>query len=180
MDTGKDIRNYNYMCADIELLKNKVLAYYNENGSAPITGTAFNAKSTIGSQASSRDNDNYYAIDLNKLYKKDPALYQNEVNWEGFNWLMVNDADHNVLAYKRIDNKGESLDVIINFAYCDWNDYIMPFDNGEYEVVLASSDKIYGGYTNLKKTTYQVKDGCLRIKLYNSTGIILRKVKNYV
>ena len=27
MDTGKDIRNYNYMCADIELLKNKVLAY---------------------------------------------------------------------------------------------------------------------------------------------------------
>ena len=121
-----------------------------------------------------------YVRDLNKLYKKDPALYQNEVNWEGFNWLMVNDADHNVLAYKRIDNKGESLDVIINFAYCDWNDYIMPFDNGEYEVVLASSDKIYGGYTNLKKTTYQVKDGCLRIKLYNSTGIILRKVKNYV
>ena len=121
-----------------------------------------------------------YVRDLNKLYKKDPALYQNEVNWEGFNWLMVNDADHNVLAYKRIDNKGESLDVVINFAYCDWNDYIMPFDNGEYEVVLASSDKIYGGYTNLKKTTYQVKDGCLRIKLYNSTGIILRKVKNYV
>ena len=121
-----------------------------------------------------------YVRDLNKLYKKNPALYQNEVNWEGFNWLMVNDADHNVLAYKRIDNKGESLDVIINFAYCDWNDYIMPFDNGEYEVVLASSDKIYGGYTNLKKTTYQVKDGCLRIKLYNSTGIILGKVKNCV
>jgi len=68
MDTGKDIRNYNYMCADIELLKSKVLAYYNENGGAPVTGTAFNAKSTIGSQASSRDNDNYYAIDLNKLY----------------------------------------------------------------------------------------------------------------
>ena len=68
MDTGKDIRNYNYMCADIELLKNKVLAYYNENGEAPVTGTAFNAKSTIGSQASSRDNDNYYVIDLAKLY----------------------------------------------------------------------------------------------------------------
>ena len=68
MDTGKDIRNYNYMCADIELLKNKVLAYYNENGIATITRTSFNEKSTIGSQASARDNDNYYAIDLNKLY----------------------------------------------------------------------------------------------------------------
>ena len=68
MDTGKDIRNYNYMCADIELLKNKVLAYYNENGGVPTKETAFNAKSTIGSQASSRDNDNYYVIDLAKLY----------------------------------------------------------------------------------------------------------------
>lgn len=68
MDTGKDIRNYNYMCADIELLKNKVLAYYNENGSAPTKGTAFNAKTTLGTQASSRDNDNYYEIDLDKLY----------------------------------------------------------------------------------------------------------------
>jgi len=68
MDTGKDIRNYNYMCADIELLKNKVLAYYNENGSAPTKGTAFNAKTTLGTQASSRDSDNYYEIDLNKLY----------------------------------------------------------------------------------------------------------------
>ena len=27
MDTGKDIRNYNYMCADIELLKNKVCIF---------------------------------------------------------------------------------------------------------------------------------------------------------
>ncbi len=68
MDTGKDIRNYNYMCADIELLKNKILLYYNENGSAPIKETAFNAKTTLGTQASSRDNDNYYEIDLSKLY----------------------------------------------------------------------------------------------------------------
>lgn len=67
MDTGKDIRNYNYMCADIELLKNKVLAYYNENGSAPTKGTAFNAKTILGEQASNKDNDNYYQIDINSL-----------------------------------------------------------------------------------------------------------------
>ena len=68
MDTGKDIRNYNYMCADVELLKNKILVYYNENGSVPTKGTAFNAKATLGTQASSRDSDNYYEIDLSKLY----------------------------------------------------------------------------------------------------------------
>ena len=68
IDTGVDVKNYNYMCADIELLKNKVMIYYNENEEIPIKGNAFNAKTTLGSQASSRDNDNYYAIDLNKLY----------------------------------------------------------------------------------------------------------------
>lgn len=68
LDIGTDIKEYNYMCADIELLESKVIAYYNENSSLPIKGNAFNAKDTLGSQASSRDDENYYEIDLDKLY----------------------------------------------------------------------------------------------------------------
>ena len=68
IDTGTDIRNYNYMCADIELLKSKIINYYNEKAQLPITGTAFNAKTRLEGQASSRDNDNYYQIDITKLY----------------------------------------------------------------------------------------------------------------
>ena len=69
IDTGTDIRNYNYMCADIELLESKIMTYYNNNSSIPTTGTAFNAKTTLGSQASSKDNDNYYQIDLNQIFQ---------------------------------------------------------------------------------------------------------------
>lgn len=76
IDTGTDIRNYNYMCADIELLKSKIINYYNEKAQIPnnkkaqlpIIGTAFNAKTKLEGQASSRDNDNYYQIDITKLY----------------------------------------------------------------------------------------------------------------
>lgn len=68
LDIGTDIRNYNYMKADIELLESKILTYYNENGTIPIIeGTIFNAKSTLGEQANSKDNDNYYQIDISKI-----------------------------------------------------------------------------------------------------------------
>lgn len=31
IDTGADIRNYQYMRADIELLESKIMTYYNKN-----------------------------------------------------------------------------------------------------------------------------------------------------
>lgn len=68
-DSGTDIRNYNYMCADIELLEDKILVYYNKNnGRIPTKGPAIdNVKANLQGQASSKDNDNYYQIDVNKL-----------------------------------------------------------------------------------------------------------------
>lgn len=67
-DSGADIRNYNYMCADIELLKDKILVYYNNYGTLPVTGEPIvNLKSMLDGQESSRDNDNYYQIDVSKI-----------------------------------------------------------------------------------------------------------------
>lgn len=68
LDIGTDIKEYNYMCADIELLKSKIVTYFNSNSSIPTKGNVFNAKAKLGSQASTRDNDNYYEIDIDKLY----------------------------------------------------------------------------------------------------------------
>ena len=69
MDTGADIRNYNNMCADIELLEAKVREYYNNNRSIPITGEAIpGVAGILDTQKSSRDNENYYQIDLSRIY----------------------------------------------------------------------------------------------------------------
>lgn len=69
IDIGTDIRNYNYMKADIELLEAKVMTYYNKNGSLPIIpGAISGASSMLNGQASTRDNNVYYQIDISKLY----------------------------------------------------------------------------------------------------------------
>lgn len=121
-----------------------------------------------------------YVQELNHLYLISKPLYENEVNWEGFKWIMVNDADHNVLAYERKDNENHSLYIILNFAYCDWNNYLLSLDNGIYEVVLSSSDKEYGGNMHLKNNEFVVINQKLKINLPRNTGIILRKVEEYV
>ena len=47
IDIGGDIRNYNYMKADIELLETKIMTYYNKNGSLPTTGGAITEAKNI-------------------------------------------------------------------------------------------------------------------------------------
>lgn len=67
IDIGTDIRNYNYMCADIELLEAKIRTYYNENGSLPATRNII-TNPNLNGQASAKDNENYYVIDVRSLY----------------------------------------------------------------------------------------------------------------
>lgn len=118
-----------------------------------------------------------YNKDLNHLYISETSLYENDYNWDGFKWLVVNDNTHNLLAYERI-YQSERLIVVLNFSYSMWFDYHIPnISNGEYEVILSSDDECYGGTHNLKKSKYKVDNNELVISIPYSSGIILRKVK---
>lgn len=118
-----------------------------------------------------------YNKDLNHLYISETSLYENDYNWDGFKWLIVNDNTHNLLAYERI-YQNERLIVILNFSYSMWFDYHIPnISNGEYEIILSSDDECYGGTHNLKKSKYKVDNNELVISIPYSSGIILRKVK---
>lgn len=100
-DSGMDIRNYNYMCADIELLENKILAYYNDNGTLPTMGGAIaNAKSILQGQASSKDNNNYYQIDMSKLSNITLNYGGGDLNDE--NIYIINEQSHEVYYLKGI------------------------------------------------------------------------------
>jgi 1,4-alpha-glucan branching enzyme len=114
-----------------------------------------------------------YIKDLNKLYITSPSLYDDTTYWDGFEWVVVNDNEHSVFAYKR-KSHDETLLVILNFAYCEWNNYTLNIDSGDYEVVLCSEDEEYSGSKKLKNTTYH-SDGKLIIDLPYNSGIILRK-----
>lgn len=121
-----------------------------------------------------------YIKDVNHLYLTSKALYENDVNWDGFQWLMVNDSGHDVLAYERKSFDHQSLYIILNFAYCQWDNYQLPIENGTYEILLASCDEAYGGKMKLKNCQFIVTNQKLNINLPSNVGIILRKVEKYV
>lgn len=117
-----------------------------------------------------------YNQNLNKLYLSNAALYENDYNWDGFKWLVVDDNSHNVLVYQRTSGH-DLLIVIMNFAPCMWFDYELYVDSGEYEVILCSDDELYGGTHHLENTKYLTENQKIIISIPSSCGIILRKVK---
>lgn len=111
INIGTDIKQYNYMCADIELIESKIMTYYNNKGKLPTKGEAFNAKAVLGTQASSRDNDNYYQVDLRKL--TNITLNYGGGNIEDINNLqgnedvyIINEQSHKVYYLKGIKFEG--------------------------------------------------------------------------
>lgn len=118
-----------------------------------------------------------YVRDLNHLYKKEASLYQNDVNWDGFKWLVVDDQNHNLLCYERLSFDHHILVVILNFADCKWQNYQISLENGEYSIILSSCEKEYGGYENLKNERFFVQNNLLNIDIPSTCGIILRKEK---
>lgn len=105
LDTGTDIKNYNYMCADIELLETKVMTYYNDKGTLPVKGDPIpNVKSTLGGQASSRDNDIYYQIDVSQLYNI--TLNYGGGTVTNKNIYIINEQSHEIYYYRGTEYQG--------------------------------------------------------------------------
>jgi len=53
---------------------------------------------------------------LNAFYRDEPALYERDDGWEGFEWRVVDDPTHSVLAFCRRDASGRELLCIFNFT----------------------------------------------------------------
>lgn len=92
--------------------------------------------------------------DLNMFYKQTPAFYEIEDSWDGFEWLSVNDADHNSLAFMRRDRQGREILVIVNFSGASLHNYRVGVNGGKYHTVFDTDAKIYGGSGVVKKRVY--------------------------
>ena len=91
------------------------------------------------------DSHRQFIMDLNKTYKKYRALYQNEVDWDGFKWLIADDTKNSVLAFERIARNGSKILVIINFSLYDYHKYGFFMDPGSYQLILNSDEFKYSG-----------------------------------
>ncbi len=84
--------------------------------------------------------------DLNNFYKQHDALYSIDTNWNGFEWLVPDDSQNNVVAYERKGYSGEVLLCVINFSGISHYDYRIGVNGNRYKLAFLSDDERYGGY----------------------------------
>jgi 1,4-alpha-glucan branching enzyme len=84
--------------------------------------------------------------DLNRLYKKLPALYQIEFEYPGFDWIDCHDSSQSILSYLRKDREGNELLVILNFTPVPRENYRIGVNQqGNYSEIFNSDSEYYGG-----------------------------------
>jgi 1,4-alpha-glucan branching enzyme len=84
--------------------------------------------------------------DLNLFYRNNPALHRYEFDWQGFEWIDCNDAQHSILSYLRKGDGGEIMVVVLNLTPVVRRGYRMgvPLE-GAYREVFNSDAACYGG-----------------------------------
>jgi 1,4-alpha-glucan branching enzyme len=87
------------------------------------------------------------AADLNKLLASEPALYQVDFDWQGFEWVDANDSDNSVYSFiRRGKNPDDLLIVILNATPVVRYGYHIGVPRpGHYEEVLNTDAASYGG-----------------------------------
>lgn len=83
---------------------------------------------------------------LNGFYKKQPALWESDDSWEGFQWASADDANNNVYAFFRIDKKGNKLLTVCNFSSNRYEGYKIGVPaRGVYTEVFSTDKTEFGG-----------------------------------
>ncbi len=93
-----------------------------------------------------------YAHDLLQLYRSQPALWQVDNSWEGFQWLAANDSENSMIAFVRraAPRPGSYPDdmvvVVCNFTPVPRYNYRVPAPRaGYYREILNSDAEAYWG-----------------------------------
>lgn len=98
-----------------------------------------------------------YVKALNALYRKNEALYVNDYDIMGFEWMSCLNADQSTVSFvRRGKTTKKQLLFVCNFTPVKREDFRVGVPcSGEYSLILTSDDKAYGGtgVRNAKKVT---------------------------
>ncbi len=84
--------------------------------------------------------------DLNRFYRSEPALYEQDFDGAGFEWVDAQDAEHSVIAYLRKPRDGRPVLVIANFTPVPRDNYLVGVPvAGLWDECLNSDAGLYGG-----------------------------------
>ncbi|MDR0987333.1 MAG: 1,4-alpha-glucan branching protein GlgB [Ruminococcus sp.] len=83
---------------------------------------------------------------LNKFYLDNSPLWNQDDSWNGFAWISHDDYMQSIIAFRRIDERGNEIVAVCNFVPVDRKNYRIgvPIE-GSYEQVFSSEDPKFGG-----------------------------------
>jgi 1,4-alpha-glucan branching enzyme len=88
-----------------------------------------------------------YVRDLNWLYQNEPALYQVDYDWTGFQWIDFSDAENSVISFlRKAQDSNNQVVCVCNFTPVPRHEYRVGVPKlGWYRELLNSDSQIYGG-----------------------------------
>ncbi len=83
---------------------------------------------------------------LNYIYKNEPALWQLDNTYDGFDWIDFHDAENSVVSFLRKSQEGEMVVFIVNATPVVRYDYRLGVpESGFYREVINTDGETYGG-----------------------------------
>src|SRR4051794_6724928 len=84
--------------------------------------------------------------DLNRVYRESEALWSQDVDPAGFQWIDANDADGNTLSFLRYGKDGQVLACVSNFSGHPHHDYRIGLPRGgRWRELVNTDSEGYGG-----------------------------------
>ncbi len=111
-----------------------------------------------------------FVSDLNRVYLEEPALWEQDCSWDGFEWLAVNENNWNLLAWCRKAKGGDKIVALMNFSPMYREGYLLGVpEDGEYKVILNSAADCYGVGKSLEPSSYSAQEGRVNDQPYHIT-----------
>lgn len=125
-----------------------------------------------------------YVKALNTLYLEEKALWHDGQN--AFEWIEHENIDENMLIFlRKTPDTDDFIIVVFNFSGKDHDKYPVGVNSeGEYECILDSNDKKFGGSYQGKKKNYKTikkswnnREQCIEVKIAKNSTIFLKHKK---
>jgi 1,4-alpha-glucan branching enzyme len=97
--------------------------------------------------------------DLNRILRERPALYELDVEPRGFQWIDVNNALENIVAFMRFSKEGECVVCVCNFSAAPRAGYRfgLPWA-GAYKLILNTDSSYYFGTDALRLESIEAEE----------------------
>jgi 1,4-alpha-glucan branching enzyme len=116
-----------------------------------------------------------YVAALNRFYLEESPLWELDFEQEGFSWILADEAERNLVAYRRRDIAGEELLVAISFSGGPNPGVSLPVEDGEWDVVFTT-----GAEAPVLRREVQKEGVVLLLDLPRFGGAVLKKRRDAV